>query len=136
MRQVLSLRSRLSRHPFSVINGAAEATGLPDTSVQVIMAVNTMHHWTDLAAACRELARIIQPRGRMLLVDENFEDPTHSGYEAWVARQHDRSSGHHFHMVDTARVASELERNGLVVPRHGQQRVAGEPAWVVEARRA
>ncbi len=39
----------------AVVDDSTEATGLPEKSMHAIMAVNTMHHWVDLDAACTEL---------------------------------------------------------------------------------
>ena len=133
MRRILSARSRTSRHPFSVVDGSAESTGLPTDSVHVVLAVNTMHHWTDMDAACIELTRILRPGGRMLLVDENFEDPTHPDHEEWTARQRDGGGhSHHFHMVDTESIAAKFEAAGLVVAFQGERPISESPAWVVE----
>ena len=133
MRRILSARSRLSRHPFAIVNGSAEATSLPDASMHAIMAVNTMHHWVDMDAACAELARVLRPDGRVLLVDENFEDPTHPDHEAWTARHgSENEHSHHFHMVDTEAVAQKFAANGLAVSNHGERDLAGSPSWFVE----
>lgn len=133
MRRILSARSRLSRKPFAVVNGSAEATTLPDDSMHAIMAVNTMHHWVDMEAACAELARILRPGGRMLLVDENFEDPTHPDHGMWTERHGGADGhGHHFHMVDTEQIAATFDVAGLTISSHGDRRVAGRPSWVVE----
>ena len=134
MRRILSLRSRTSRKPFAVVDGSAEATGLPDDSVHAVMAVNTMHHWTNIDDACSELARILRPGGRMLLVDENFEDPTHPDHERWTAMHEESGHAHHFHMVDTGAIAAKLEEAGVPVTFHGERHIAGRPAWVIEVR--
>ncbi len=133
MRRILSARSRLSRNPFAVVAGSAEATTLPDDSMHAIMAVNTMHHWVDMDAACTELARVLRPGGRLLLVDENFDDPTHPDHEKWSS-QHGEDSGHshHFHMVDTDAVAANLSEAGLTVSAHGEGQFAGSPSWFVQ----
>ena len=58
MRRVLSVRrlGQRARSRIEVVDGAAEATGLADASVDAAWAVNSMHHWTDADAAVRELA--------------------------------------------------------------------------------
>lgn len=131
MRRILSARSRAARKPFAIVDGSAERTGLPDDSVHVIMAVNTMHHWTDMDAACVELARILRPGGRMFLVDENFEDPSHPDHEMWTSGDDDEHD-HHFHMVDTEVITSKLAAAGVVVTAHGHDTIVGRPAWVID----
>jgi SAM-dependent methyltransferase len=47
---------------FTIISGAAEATGLPDSSVEMI-AVGRALHWFDVEAAFHEFQRILKPQG-------------------------------------------------------------------------
>ena len=134
MRRILSARARMSRRPYIVVDGSAEDTGLSDDSVHVIMAVNSMHHWTDMDAAIIELGRILRPNGRMLLVDENFEDPSHPDHKRWTAMHDESGHSHRFHMVDTDAIAAKLEAAGMPVRFHGEQAVAGRPAWMIDVR--
>ena len=66
------------------LDGSAEATGLPDASVDLVTAFQAFH-WFDRAAARREFARILKPGGRVALV-WNDRDATSTpflrGYEA------------------------------------------------------
>lgn len=47
--------------------GTAAATGQPSDSFDVVLSVNTVAIWPDLAAGARELARVMRPSGRLLL---------------------------------------------------------------------
>lgn len=47
---------------FDAVDGRADATGLPDASVDLV-AVAQAFHWFDAAATRREFARILRPRG-------------------------------------------------------------------------
>ncbi len=47
--------------------GRAEQCGLPDASVDGIVASLTIHHWHNLAAGCREMWRVLRPGGRMVI---------------------------------------------------------------------
>ncbi len=47
---------------FTVIEGSAERTGIPDASVEMI-AVGRALHWFDAEAALSEFQRIVKPRG-------------------------------------------------------------------------
>lgn len=51
----------------SVREAAAEATGLPDASVDLVTAAQAWH-WFDVAATCTEVARILRPGGVLALV--------------------------------------------------------------------
>jgi ubiquinone/menaquinone biosynthesis C-methylase UbiE len=52
---------------FTSIAGTAEATTLPDTSVDFVTAAQAAH-WFDLDQASREFVRILKPGGRAVLV--------------------------------------------------------------------
>ncbi|HEY6927890.1 MAG TPA: class I SAM-dependent methyltransferase [Steroidobacteraceae bacterium] len=52
---------------FRSINGTAEATTLPDASVDLITASQAFH-WFDIPKSRRELARILRPRGWIVLI--------------------------------------------------------------------
>lgn len=55
------------RPGFAAVDGAAEATGLPDRSVDLV-AAGQAFHWFDHAAARAEFARILRPPGWVALV--------------------------------------------------------------------
>lgn len=133
MRRTLGVRRLLqrARSRISVVDGAAEATGLDTDSVDALWAVNSMHHWTDADAAITELARILRPGGRLLLVDEDFDDPAHPDHESFTERHSDHS--HHFDMVDPEQMATRLRAAGLEVTTAGKELLAGAPSFVVEA---
>ena len=52
---------------FHAVAGRAEETTLPDASVDVVTAAQAFH-WFDVEAARAELARILKPGGRVVLV--------------------------------------------------------------------
>ncbi len=133
LRRVLRARrwGQRSRSRIHVVGGTAEATGVDTDTVDAAWAVNTMHHWIDPAAAAHELARILRPGGRLILVDEDFEDPTHPDHEAFT----DRHRGHHgFRMVDLEAIVDHLDAAGLHA--HGAAtRLAGVPTLTIGATR-
>jgi ubiquinone/menaquinone biosynthesis C-methylase UbiE len=53
---------------FTVVDGSAEATGLPDASVDMVV-VGRALHWFDIDAALREFRRIHKPGGWVAIVD-------------------------------------------------------------------
>lgn len=137
MRRILAWRSRASSHRqrISIVDGSAEAMGVPDGSVDGAWAVNTMHHWTDVDAAVVELARVLAPGGRVLLVDENFDDPSHPDHESFTER-HSGDHAHHFHMVDPGAVADKLRNAGLQVAHAGDDELIGRPVLLIEVSKA
>lgn len=125
MRRILAVRRLALRHPVRVVDGAAESMPVDDRSVDGAMAVNTLHHWTDHAAAGAELARVLRPGGRAVLIDEDFDDPRHPDHDRFAAD--DGGHAHGFSMVDAARVAEHLRAAGLHVERSGKEDVVGRP---------
>lgn len=68
---------------FRSVNGSGEATTLPDAAVDFITAA-TAFHWFDQAAARAEFARILRPRGWVILLWNTRRmsgDAFHAGYE-------------------------------------------------------
>ena len=49
--------------------GDVAALPYPDGSVDLIVSTLSQHHWPDLAAAVRELARVLAPGGRIWIYD-------------------------------------------------------------------
>ena len=113
MRRVLALRRAVSRHRarLEVVDGAAERIPAADRSVDAIVAVNTMHHWVDVERGVAEIARVLRPGGRLLLVDEDFDDPSHPEYERFGSD--DGHSDHGFTAVDAQQMADLLRAAGL-----------------------
>lgn len=61
------------QHALLVVQGQAEATTLPDTSVDLI-AVGRAMHWFDWPRAQREFARILRPDGWVLVATNGHRD--------------------------------------------------------------
>lgn len=133
MRGVLRLRRLASRHRsrVHVVDGTAEHLRTGDGSADAVCAVNTMHHWSDLALGSAEIARVVRPGGRILLVDELFTDPAHPDHERF-GRRH--GGDHHgFTMVDADQVVELLRTAGLVDVEAAHREIAGRPVIGVAA---
>ena len=115
-----------SRNRLEILDGTAEQLPVPDASVDAAWAVNAMHHWSDLDAGIGELARVLRPGGRLVLVDEDFDDPSHQYHERFSARR--RAHDVEFAEVDPAEVGSKLLAAGFVVEEARKTLVAGRPA--------
>jgi SAM-dependent methyltransferase len=98
-----------------------------------VWTVNTMHHWTDLDAATVELARVLRPGGRILLVDEDFDSPAHPAFEHMRERRAHRDR--HFAEIDPAAVAAKLTAAGFTSAEGSTGSMADRPAKVVRAIR-
>jgi ubiquinone/menaquinone biosynthesis C-methylase UbiE len=50
--------------------GVAEHIDHPDETFDLIVSTTSFDHWTDQQAGLRECARVLRPRGRLVLVDQ------------------------------------------------------------------
>jgi len=127
MRRVLVLRRAFSRHrsELEVVDGAAEAIPAADGSVDAIVAVNTMHHWLDVERGVAEIARALRPGGRILLVDEDFDNPSHPEHERFGS-DHDHEH-HGFTAVDAQQIADLLRAAGLTGVETLDRTIDGRP---------
>lgn len=135
LRLVLAARrlAQRSRNRIEVLDGVAEGLPLPDASVDAAWAVNAMHHWSDLDAAVAELRRVLRRGGRVILVDEDFDDPAHADHERVRAR---RNKQHlEFPDIDPAVVGEKLAADGFDVQEAAKTELAGRPTKVVRARK-
>ena len=106
--------------------GVAEDLPLSGDSTEVLWAGNAMHHWVDHEAAFAEFARVLSPGGRLVLVDEDYDDLEHP--------KHAECAGHEAEMtpVDVAVIASTMRAVGLEAT-GSHQKLAGVPAKVIRA---
>lgn len=74
-------------HPkLTCVAGTAEATGLPDSSADLITVAQAMH-WFDLDRTHDEFARILKPGGWCAVIYNNRRlsgDPFHEAYEQFL----------------------------------------------------
>jgi ubiquinone/menaquinone biosynthesis C-methylase UbiE len=133
MRSILRLRRRFQRNreAITVVEGAAESIPVADASVDALWTVNTIHHCTQRTAACREVARVMRPGGRVLLVDEDFDAAEHPEHARWRAAR----ARHAFEEVDPQMLADALRLAGFASAEGARTTLAGRPAKVVRATR-
>lgn len=132
MRAILGARCRWpGRGSVQVLDGAAESLSIEDGSIDALWTVNTIHHWTDRPRACRELARVVRPGGRILLADEDMDDPSHPWHLRWRAGQ----SRHSFDAVDPEAMATELLTAGFATATGTRSSLAGRPVKIIRATR-
>lgn len=136
MRRVLKLRrlARRDRRRIEVLDGTAEDLPVGDGSIDAVWAVNTMHHWSDHEQAGRELLRVLRTGGRIVLVDELFNDPTHPDHDRFGGGD-DGHEHHGFTMVDAEQMESTLRTAGFDEVDAERRVLDGCPAVVVTARR-
>jgi ubiquinone/menaquinone biosynthesis C-methylase UbiE len=135
MRQILGARrlGQRRRTAIRVADGAAESIPADDRSVDALWTVNTMHHWTDLDTAVHELARVLRPGGRLLLVDEDFDAPTHPAFVHMQERKAHRAR--HFTDIDPATIEAKLIAAGFADVEGSNGSMAARPVKMVRATR-
>jgi len=135
MRTVMTARRFTTTHRKSIriVDGAAEALPASDGGVDALWSVNTMHHWNSVPDGAVEIARVLAPGGRVVLVDENFADPRHPHSEQWHKR-HGDSDHHGFSMVDAAEIGELMAEAGLTDVVAESRDMAGRPVIAVTAR--
>jgi ubiquinone/menaquinone biosynthesis C-methylase UbiE len=133
MRLVLRVRrlGQRARKRIDILDGAVEHLPAADSSFDAAWSVNAMHHWADLDAAIAELRRVMRHGGRVLLIDEDFDDPTHESHDQFGARR--REHEHVFAHVDPVVVGAKLDAAGFAVTTADKTVFAGQPAKLVRA---
>ena len=133
LRRVLEVRRLWPRwrDRITVLDGTAEEMPIDDGTADAVIAVNTMHHWVDPTRGVAEIARVLRPGGRAVLVDEDFDDPTHPDHERFGARH--EGGNHGFTMVDGDDIAAGLERHGLAEASADKRELDGRPSIIVTA---
>jgi SAM-dependent methyltransferase len=135
LRRALAARRLLSLHRtrIAVRDGAAENLPARDGDIDAVWAVNSMHHWVDPDRAALEIARVLRPGGRILLADEDFEDPDHPDAARRTGGTHGPRK-HGFKMVEAEAMGDRLRSAGLVDVEAGKRRLAGRPVLCVTGR--
>ena len=67
----------------------AHDTGLDSDSFDLVTARHTLHHHPDVSATLREVARVLKPGGRLVVVDESTPNPEVDGWYDALERARD-----------------------------------------------
>lgn len=132
LRRVLAGRRWLQRNRsnLTAVDGTAESLPVADASIDAIWAVNTMHHWVSPEQGVAEIARVLRPGGRMVLVDESFLDPTHPEFKRFGADA-DGDEHHGFTMVGAEQMQGLFVAAGVEGVETSNRQLAGRPVIAV-----
>lgn len=90
MLRVARLRWR-RRHGVDWRTGTAESLPVQDGWAGVVWSLATVHHWANLDAGLAEVARVLRPDGRLVVLERRIDDPNASGVAShgWTVAQSD-----------------------------------------------
>lgn len=136
MRRILTTRrlANPNRGRITVVDGAAEKLPVPDGQIDALWSVNAMHHWVDPDKAALEIARVLKPGGRVVLVDEDFTNPAHPDFERFGRGLGD-DGGHGFTMVDAEQMGSLLRTAGCAEVDATTRNLGSTPVIAITGRR-
>lgn len=131
MRAILRVRRHLHTAdvPIRVVDAGAESIPAPDATVDAVLAVNSMHHWTEPDLAAGEIVRILRPGGRVLLVDQAFDHDDHDRGRIATALAPE------FEPIDAELMAARLRDAGLDEVDANLQVLGGQSVHAVTGRR-
>ncbi len=115
-------RSRSGRG-ILFVQGTAEALPVADRSATVAWAISSAHHWADVPAGLRELHRVLE-RGGRLIIAEGLARPGARGHTA-----------HRFTEEQAAETATAVQAAGFADARHETHRAGRRMLAVVRAHR-
>jgi SAM-dependent methyltransferase len=118
-----SLSGRRSGRDIVFLQGTAEALPVSDRAVTVAWAISSAHHWADVPAGLRELHRVLQPGGR-LIITERLTRPGARGLAA-----------HGFTEAQAAQTAAAAQAAGFAGAGHDIRRAGRRMLVIVRAHR-
>ena len=131
MRTVLRVRRLWQKNRKAVVVRAGTGENLPldDNSIDGVLSLNVMHHLDNLTETAAELARVIRPGGRLLLLDEDFGHQDHSFQSE---TNHDEPGPD---LVEPGLMTDALTTAGFVDVDERPTEVGGQPCFLVTARK-
>ncbi len=131
MRTVLRARRIWQKNRKAVVVRAGTGENLPlnDNSIDGVLSLNVMHHLDNLTETAAELARVLRPGGRALLLDEDFGHHDHSFQS---------ESEHHEpgpDLVEPGLMTEALTAAGFVDVDERATEVGSQPCFLVTARK-
>ncbi len=127
-----------------LVRASGDATGLPGTSFNVVTARHTLHHHADPQATLHEVARLLRPGGRFVMVDEVTPDPRVDAWLDAISRARDATHVRAYRMDEWTAMLAEAGLRRVVGDTQTRyrmdastwiERMALSPAGEAEVRR-
>ena len=96
--------SWIKANQAAFILGSSEHLPFADQQFSKILSVNTLYFWNPLAAHLREIVRVLQPGGRLIV-----------GFGSRDFMQHLPFAQHGFNLYQPEEIVAQLQHYGLVV---------------------
>jgi SAM-dependent methyltransferase len=110
----LARRARAHEPPATVVNGDAARLPIADASADLVVASMSLQDVDDLSATVREVARVLQPGGRLCA---SVVHPINSAGQ-FADREPDSAFVITGSYLDAHRYVDDIERNGLTMAFH------------------
>lgn len=68
-------QSHPARQRVQFLEAPAEALPVDAASVDVVIAVCSLHHWGDIPKCLSEIERVLKPAGRLIVAEDLFDEP-------------------------------------------------------------
>lgn len=68
-------RSQIAKGSARFVEAPAESLPVDDASIDVALAICSLHHWSDIAKGLSEIVRVLKPGGRLVVVEDIFDEP-------------------------------------------------------------
>ena len=83
--------ARLIPSPRNItwVRASADDLAMDSASANVVTALATVHHWSELDASCREIRRVLAPGGRFVAIERRIASTTAEGLAShgWTPEQ-------------------------------------------------
>ncbi|MBY4675225.1 class I SAM-dependent methyltransferase [Marinobacterium arenosum] len=111
------------RVPVLFDQAGAEQIPAEDASIDLAIAVNTLHHWQDVEAGLEEVLRVLKPTGRFISVDDLWdEQPVAMTAPPGSAAQQEPDLDHHHGLKSVPAIVARLSAAGFDRVESGEYR--------------
>ncbi len=111
----------------------AEKLPVENESCDLVLAVNTLHHWLDVSAGLNEVLRILKPSGRFVSIDDLWEESVE--YDKAQVEDDENSSCNHG-LKTRAGIVKLLHNTGFLNITNNEHREPDATASIITGYKA